>query len=153
LAQIINRRWNLGLGFVSGDGVTVTAPQQNEHATVRATCQLIQGTAAGMTCCEATGADAARSLAAAARGNSARAFEYPCQAGLREVAVPIVVEGAYMGTVLAGGFLAAETSPVDAPAVVPRVSSLHLSTGELLGALERHPRLLAKDVEYLTELM
>jgi len=36
LAQIINRRWNLGLGFVSGDGGTVTAPQQNEHATVRA---------------------------------------------------------------------------------------------------------------------
>ncbi|HJZ85303.1 MAG TPA: sigma 54-interacting transcriptional regulator [Polyangia bacterium] len=149
LAQIINRRWNLGLGFVSGDGSHVTAPQQNEHATVRAMCQLIQSKPAGLACCERTGAEAAQGLSA--NGKERHAIQYSCHAGLREVAVPVVIEGLYVGTVLAGGFLPSEGN--GEPAIPARVAHLALPAADQQVALARQPRLAQSDVAYLIELM
>src|SRR5262245_53422923 len=76
LAQIVNRRWNLGIGFASADAEQLQIPQQNQHATVRALCQLVQSVGPGATCCASTAADAARRL----RDPAAHTAEYVCHA-------------------------------------------------------------------------
>ena len=149
LAQIINRRWNLGIGFASADGDSVTPPRQNEHATVQALCQLVQSETAGAACCARTAADAAQQLTSNGHRRSAQVC---CHANLMEVAVPVVVDGRYLGAVLAGGFLFLD-DPASEARVPERLAPLGLALAEQGSALARQPRLSTVDVAYLTELM
>ncbi len=92
VATILARRWSLGLGFASPEGA-VYPPRTNGR------CQAVQARVAGDDAC----------VAMAQSQSLLRTLSHPrCHAGLRELAVPLVVEGQQLGTLLAGGYLTEE---------------------------------------------
>jgi transcriptional regulator with PAS, ATPase and Fis domain len=153
LMLLISRRWSLGIGFSNPGGTDVRVPTQTEHAVVRGLCQLVQGCVEGMGACGQTAVSAAAILATRPLGPP-EPYEYVCHAGLHELAVPIVVEGQLLGTVIAGGFLPAEPAADAEIREIPgRIARFALPVVEEQAATDRHPRLARTEVAYLSELM
>jgi transcriptional regulator with PAS, ATPase and Fis domain len=155
--KILNRRWNLGMGFADADGKTVRPPRTNRFAPQRGVCQVIHDRDAGEQACVAT----ARQIAARFRGDAerrslrARAVAIPCHAGLQEIAAPIIAGDVYLGALLCGGFLltngagrATALAEVD-----KRTRSLALVPGDYQTAREHHPFLTADEISYVSELV
>jgi two-component system response regulator HupR/HoxA len=154
-AQIINRRWSLGLGFASADGQRLEIPRQGPHAQVSATCQLVQSCADGEGRCGETALAVNKLLSVHAISGDvpASSLAYTCHAGLKEVAVPIVLDTEYLGCVIAGGFLTAGEEERERPEVERRTATLPILAADRDPAIARQPRLTHGEVSYLTELM
>src|SRR5512134_1760204 len=100
VATILARRWGLGLGFASPDGA-VYPPRTSLF------CQAIQAHPVGDDRCVAMAQSQSHLLTLSAPR---------CHAGLRELAVPMVVDGQPLGTLLAGGYVTEEDEePPDGP--------------------------------------
>jgi transcriptional regulator with GAF, ATPase, and Fis domain len=140
LAKIINRRWNLGLGFVAASEGRAVPPRTGEDAPERSVCDAIQAEPGGEAACAATATSISRLFADLhARGElEPSALTYTCHAGLQEIAVPIQIEGRYLGCLLAGGFHPAEDAQ-------PARTSL-----PVMGA---RPRIRWHEISYLNELL
>jgi transcriptional regulator with PAS, ATPase and Fis domain len=153
LAKIINRRWSLGVGYASADETTVKAPHTSEFAVLRPLCRVIQANATGAHLCTGTAAWASTQLAERhARGDTG-ALLYGCHAGLMEIAQPVIMDGQYLGCLLAGGFLLAKTAEQALVTVDDRLRPLALPSSDYQEARRDHPRLLPHELAYLTELM
>jgi transcriptional regulator with GAF, ATPase, and Fis domain len=150
LAAIIYRRWGIGVGFASADGTSVRPPRAQAHSL----CPLIQGRTTGDAGCVST----ATRLSGLFANQHTRAeldqsaIVYACHAGVSEIAVPIVVDGQYLGCLLAGGFLSTEDAAAEVE-VDKRIARFSLPVADLARAKERHPRLAYHEVSWLTELM
>ncbi len=152
LAAIIYRRWGIGVGFASVDGRSIRPPRAQAHSL----CPVIQERAVGDAGCVSTATRIAGLFADQhGRGElDQSALVYTCHAGLSEIAVPIVVEGHYLGCLLAGGFISlAEGEDAALAEVDRRTAKLALAAADVARAREKHPRLAYHEVSWLTELM
>jgi DNA-binding NtrC family response regulator len=155
LSLMINRRWSLGVGFANADGSRVTIPRTTDHCPTHALCRLVQGCSAGEGGCTQTGAQISRLLRDShdALQPPASSLSYTCHAGLREIAVPVTLNGQYLGSVLAGGFLLRDGPEADEAEVQTRIAGYDLPPDEQARALKRQPRLSKEEVNYLTEVV
>ncbi|MFH0901669.1 MAG: PocR ligand-binding domain-containing protein, partial [Pseudomonadota bacterium] len=155
LAKIINRRWNVGLGYVPADGSAAQPPRTNEFARVRGLCSVVQSTADGRDACTRTAVEIERLFADQRRRGEleAAALTYTCHAGLQEIAFPVVLEGQLTGCLLAGGLIAAEEAQKTIREIDARTASLLLPSAEYLLARERHPWVPWHEISYLNELI
>jgi len=150
LGEMVNRRWNLGLGFADSSGVLANGPLIEGFATQRPLCELVKSTPDGRLRCAAT----AQGMAAQYhRDQKTGACEYICHAGLREIYVPVLVEGQLSGFILAGGFLSREDLERRRPEIVRRGVELGLAAGEIEATLRRMPLLSAEGVEILKDVL
>ncbi len=151
LGQIAQRRWGLGLGFVRARAEDVRIPRPEADGA----CRLVQSCAPGLAGCTDTAHAVGELLAVHAVSGQvpASSLAYTCHAGLKEVAVPILLDGRYLGCVIAGGFSTAGQEAEERPLATARISRLPVAAEAVAPALERHPRLSLTDVGYLTELM
>src|SRR5262249_37678751 len=127
----------------------------NQHAQSRGLCPVIQDRPQGEAACATTAARMAGLFGQQHRRNELEhgALTYTCHAGLQEIAVPIVLEGEYLGCLLAGGFLVAGDEERALAEVDRRLAPLGLPTTEHQLGRARHPRLTLAEVSYLNELM
>ena len=151
LGEIARRRWGLGVGFVRAGAGEVRVPRPEADGA----CRLVQSCEPGLGGCAETARAVGELLAVHAVSGllPASSLAYTCHAGLKEVAVPIVLDGRYLGCVIAGGFATAGEEAEERPRAQGRIGRLPLAPDAIWHALERHPRLSRTDVGYLTELM
>ena len=151
LGEIARRRWGLGLGFVRAGAGEVRVPRPDADGA----CRLVQSCAPGLGGCGDTARAVGELLAVHAVSGQlpASSLAYTCHAGLKEVAAPIVLDGRYLGCVLAGGFSTAGEEAEELPRACERIGRLPVAPADVEPALARQPRLSRVDVGYLTELM
>ena len=155
VAKLIGRRWNLGLGFVSADGKLVQPPRPNQFARGRTLCPVIQARPAGETACAGTALAIARLFADQERRAEleASALTYTCHAGLQEVAVPIRLDGRFVGCLLAGGFVPRDESIRALADAALRTAALAPAVADWQRARDQHPQLDFHETSYLNELL
>lgn len=156
ISSLINRHWNLGIGYVTAQGYLLKEIKAERFSTKRPLCALLRS-------CDETGkrcAEAGLTISRSAYEHwqkypnlpTIRAFVHVCHAGLREVVAPIFVDGSCLGYILAGGFL-----PQDTTEDANLLNNWRLLPGieetEWLTAIESMPRLDERDVSYLCELL
>ena len=151
LTQIINRRWQLGVGFASTDGKWVKPPRL---VLGDGACEAVQLRKPGMAACEKTAVEVAGLIETAFKRGELKAVTAVCHAGLREMGVPIVLGGELLGAMLVGGFIVAGDD-AGAGQVAQRLAApaLGLPRADADRLTARQPRLSPRDVDYLTELM
>jgi two-component system response regulator HupR/HoxA len=148
-AQILAKRWHMGLGHVGlcDDEERASAgdrpPIATRHARSYNLCQVIQETDAGRRACmDRAQATRARLLElAGARQPKARTFTVTCHAGLCELVAPIVCGGEIIGALLGGPFAAEDKRALE-DSLDRRAQELALGSAEYHKA---HQRLLAFD--------
>jgi len=151
LTQIINRRWQLGVGFASTDGKWVKPPRL---VLGDGACEAVQLRKPGMAACEKAAVEVAGLIETAFKRGELKAVTAVCHAGLREMGVPIVLGGELLGAMLVGGFIVAGDD-AGAGQVAQRLAApaLGLPRADAERLTARQPRLSPRDVDYLTELM
>jgi two-component system response regulator HupR/HoxA len=159
LSRVIRRRWNLPVAFANADGTMIATPTAEGLATERygshlPLCKRVQQSATGDESCTANG----MAITKLFRGNyqlmgESRALMLTCHAGLREVAVPMILDGRYLGTVFSGGFFTRTELEVESREAEARCQPMGIGQTEVRGLIASTPTLTASDVEYLTELM
>ncbi len=128
------------------------APKTNQFATRQSVCHVVQDRPSGEVAC----AGCARQTAQRFRQMSDRRSLRPggvrieCHAGLEEIAVPVIVDGDYLGTLLCGGFAA---SGSDMREIDRRVQPLALSPVDYAPARDNHPQLSPEEISFVTELL
>jgi two-component system, NtrC family, response regulator HupR/HoxA len=155
VGKVLNRRWNLGLGFADGPTGTVRPPRTNLHARSRGLCRVIQDRETGERACQRSGRELLQRLRAeSGRGHARpRAIVTTCHAGLQELAAPIVIDDQIVGALVCGGFLG-EDDEVDARAAIDRrVEPLALSAADYAEARVELSRLGAREIEFVVELV
>jgi len=151
MAEIINRRWNLGVGFADAEGALVEAPEVARFATRRPLCELLKGTAEGNARCARTARQMREHHAASGAPEGASCIE--CHAGLAEMYVPVDLEGEPQGLILAGGFFRREALDDQIEAVLARVADLPLAQAEVRRACRETPVLTAEAEAYLADVL
>ena len=145
MAEIVNRRWNLGVGFADGAGNLIEEPELARFATRRPLCDLIKSVPEGRKRCKQTARDMIASREGA-DGEGAVCFD--CHAGLTEVYVPVMVDGEEQGLILAGGMFSQKDLSAQKNRVAERVADLKLSKRELEKAC-RETTVLSEEGEAL----
>jgi len=150
MAEIVNRRWNLGVGFADGAGDLIEEPEVARFATRRPLCDLIKSVPEGRKRCEQT----AKDMMASRRdspGEGAVCFE--CHAGLTEVYVPVMVDGEEQGLILAGGMFSESSLPGQRERVDERVADLKLPKRAMEKACRETAVLSAEGEALLCDLL
>jgi len=168
VAKIVNRRWNLGVGYLDARVREVRPPRTNQFAPARGLCQVIQDRDAGERACEATAFETLRQIAeSSADGSTApHAIPITCHAGMTELVAPIFLGGELLGALLCGGFLLAHDGRTAVPGFDPgeeraatlgeldrRIAALALAPEEYRSARARHPWLVPAEVAFVGELL
>ncbi len=168
VAKIVNRRWNLGIGYLDVRTRDVKPPRTNQFAPARGLCQVIQDRDAGERACAATAYETLRQLTESSTDESTatHAISIQCHAGLSELAAPIVMGGELLGALLCGGFLIAEEAHAGLSELDPReqraktlgeldrrIAALALAPDEYRSARGRHPWLSPAEVSFVAELI
>ena len=150
MAEIVNRRWNLGVGFADGAGDLIEEPEVTRFATNRPLCELIKSVPAGRKRCNQT----AKEMMASRQGSGGEgAVCFDCHAGLTEVYVPVLINGEEQGLIFAGGMFKERSLPQQRDQVVKRVSDLKLPRRELEKACGETTVLSAEGEALLRDLL
>jgi len=147
LAEIVRRRWNLGVTFADPDGRPVPGAEADRHRPPAPLCEVIQARPPGERACAEASLDVARQLRGHAAGQLARAT---CHAGLGQIAAPIVVDDRTLGFVWAGGFL---VEGEGRRGLDDRLAELGADPASSHAAADRQRSLSPADLEYLGELV
>jgi two-component system, NtrC family, response regulator HupR/HoxA len=150
LAQLIQRRWHLGVGYASADGSVVRPPRHTVQAH-RVLCPVIQSYPPGETGCEMTARTIARLFAEQKLLDEP--LSYTCHAGFQEIAAPIVVDGVFSGALLVGGFVVQDEAEAALLEVDRRTAGYGTRGGDYTAAREGHPRLTRPEIGFLTDLV
>ncbi len=156
VADLVGKRWRLGLGYLDVAGRKVKPPRA---ATGRALCAVIQDRDLGARACEGTAFETLRRLVESHTSETASTpVRVICHAGMSELAAPIVIDGRLVGALLVGGFLAegggdAAGREALLAAVDRRVEPLALPADDYRAARPRHPALSAAEVSFVGELL
>jgi transcriptional regulator with PAS, ATPase and Fis domain len=151
MAEIINRRWNLGVGFADPQGALLEGQDFQRFATRRPLCELVKGTHEGQARCVRTARQMIDHHRASGQPEGSSCLV--CHAGLAEMYVPVVVEGEVQGLILAGGFLRREALDDQIEAALARVADLPLSQAEVRRACRETPALSAEAEGYLADVL
>jgi transcriptional regulator with GAF, ATPase, and Fis domain len=157
VADLVGKRWRLGVGYLDAIGRKVKPPHAGGPSRVgRGLCQVIQDRDLGQRACEGTAFETLRRLS---EGGSADGPTTPvkitCHAGLTELAAPIVIDGRTVGALLVGGFLIEEggASAEVFEGVDRKIAALALPADDVRAARARHPSLTAAEVSFVGELL
>ncbi len=150
MAEIVNRRWNLGVGFADGAGNLIEEPEVDRFATRRPLCDLIKSVPAGRKRCNQTARDM---LASRKSSGGGEAVCFDCHAGLTEIYVPVVIEGEEEGLILAGGMFREKDLAAQRSRVAERVADLGLPPGELDKACRATTVLSTEGEAFLRDLL
>ncbi len=151
LAEIVNKRWNLGIGFADGTGKLIEGPELARFATRRPLCDLVKSTAAGRERCNETAAGMLDHLRSYGGGQGAAAFT--CHAGLTEIYVPVTMDGVERGLILAGGMFLERGLPTQKKIVKAHGLELDISEQELARAIRKTTVMSAEAEDYLKDLL
>ena len=155
MAQIVNERWGLGVGFADAGGDLLDSPKADRFATERPVCDLLKSTPQGKARCDATARQMWQHHQGA--GASGQAACLRCHAGLSELYVPVVVDGEQQGLILAGGYLRSadgeQQQQQQIDGVLQRCADLPLSRPELQRACHQTPALSPEAEGYLGDLL
>jgi two-component system response regulator HupR/HoxA len=149
--EILGRRWRLGLGHTDGRAHAVAPPQRPGARSLPTLCSAIQGCAPGARACQATAYETLQRLSDGA--GDARPVMITCHAGLRELAVPLDVDGERVGALLCGGFAPASAADATLDVADRRTAPLSLEATVYAAARAGQPRLDESDVELVGELL
>jgi two-component system response regulator HupR/HoxA len=150
MAEIVNRRWNLGVGFADGAGNLIEEPEVNRFATRRPLCDLIKSVPTGKQRCDQTAKDM---LASRKDSKDEGAVCFDCHAGLNEIYVPVIIEGEKEGLILAGGMFRENDLAGQRSRVAERVADLGLPRRELEKACRTTTVLSAEGETFLKDLL
>jgi two-component system, NtrC family, response regulator HupR/HoxA len=149
--EILGRRWRLGLGHADGRTRAVAPPQRPGSRSLPTLCSAIQGREPGARACQATAHETLQRLSGG--DGDARPVVITCHAGLRELAVPIVVDGERVGALLCGGFAPADAADATLDVADRRTAPLALEAPAYAAARAGQPRLSDAEVELVGELL
>jgi two-component system, NtrC family, response regulator HupR/HoxA len=148
LALLVNRKWNVSLGFMSADGAMVEQEEGRRYVMRRPLCDLVQEYAEGKASCAKDDAAVSRKLN---KRPDEESMIYICHAGLRSVVAPIVIEQEVQGAVLAGGYLSADPAALEP--VHSALTQLGLAGSDLDDAIQKTPRLGPSEEGMLREIV
>ncbi len=151
LAQIINNRWGLGLGFADAEGKLAKGPGLDRLATSRPVCDLLKSVPMGRARCEAVAGMINKQHEEAGAPDGPACIL--CHAGLSEFYVPVQVEGEKQGLILAGGFLREKDLEEQIDEVLQRCADLPVAKAELRRACKKSPILSAESEDYISDLL
>ncbi len=152
LGQIINRRWNLGLGFFLADGSLFEGEEADQFDTSRQVCELFRSSEIGENCTRSN-----QGIAAWVKKNSPELFKtrqstiITCHAGLQEVVAPIILGGELQALIIVGGYL--KEGQEDVRVIFDQLNNLGVSADGLDQAVGQTSRLSHNDEEYLRDLV
>jgi two-component system response regulator HupR/HoxA len=150
MAEIVNHRWNLGIGFADGAGNLIEEPEVNRFATRRPLCDLIKSVPEGRRRCQQT----AKDMLASRRGSGGEgAICFDCHAGLTEIFVPVTVDGEDQGLILAGGMFREIDLPGQRDRVAERCADLGLPGRDMEKACRATTVLSAEGEALLRDLL
>jgi two-component system, NtrC family, response regulator HupR/HoxA len=152
VGQIINRRWNLGLGFGTPSGTLIEGESADRYSTRRPLCELLKAKNGAGHGCASVGSDIAQTLRRelSLSGQGTGCLRYSCHGGLREAVSPILWDGELLGFVLAGGYT---LGSAEAAERAPAGGAISLAPLAFEEARARTPRLSSQDESYLEELV
>lgn len=151
VGKIVNRRWNLGLGYIDAETGSILPPRSNHFAPSRSFCTATQERETGSRNCKTSALTTLETLKIQAERTGTRigVSTTTCHAGLTELAAPIVLEGKFAGAILCGGFLLSEDRPQ-----VPNLDKRKtLPVVEVETRQENMPQLNSREVEFIAELI
>ena len=151
MAEIVNRRWSLGVAFADQGGSLVSGTEADLFSTQRPVCDLLKSTQEGKNRCNATARQMWEHHAEAGAPGGPACMS--CHAGLSEIYVPVVVEGEMQGLLLAGGFIRGQELEGQFEQVLKLCSDLPLAKAELLRACKQTPLLSAEAEGFLADVL
>jgi len=151
LAEIVNKRWNLGIGFADGTGQLIEGPEFARFATRRPLCDLVKSTEEGCRRCNETAKGMLDHFRACGGEQGAAAFT--CHAGLTEIYVPVTMDDQEQGLILAGGMLLERGLPTQKKIVKAHGMELDISESELVKAIRKTTTMSAEAECYLKDLL
>jgi transcriptional regulator with PAS, ATPase and Fis domain len=155
LGQIINQRWNIGLGFLTIDGILLQEAETERFSTRRGLCDFLKEHTEGKQRCDNVGLTIYRLMKKSLGDDHEcpRSISCICYAGLHQLVAPILIDNICQGMVIAGGYLY-----VDYYDALTRIQSnltpMNFNAFEVEQALtNRMPRLSRVDEDYLRQLL
>ncbi|MBW1870766.1 MAG: sigma 54-interacting transcriptional regulator, partial [Deltaproteobacteria bacterium] len=151
MAEIVNKRWNLGVGFADSSGALIRGPEVTRFATHRPFCELIKSCREGRKRCSQTAIGMIEHHNSGGGGEGAVA--YTCHAGLTEIYVPVKSDGEEQGLILAGGMFTERHVRRQREKVLSSCADLDLPAEELQKAVRKITVLSDEAQEYLRDLL
>jgi transcriptional regulator with PAS, ATPase and Fis domain len=128
--KLINRRWHLGLGYVDVLSGELRPPHVAALAPLRLPCRTVQERCGGPRTCLEMAQETLDALIAAGTPRPLQPVRRACAAGLQEIAVPLVQDGALLGALLCGGFYLEGSARGTGAAARPGQAEVWLSESE-----------------------
>ncbi len=151
LAQIINNRWGLGLGFADKDGRLAKGSKLSRLSTSRPVCDLLKSVPEGLARCEAVAEKMNEEHERSGAPDGSTCMQ--CHAGLSELYVPVLIDGQKQGLILAGGFFKEKNLENQIDDVLQNCADLPVARAELRRACRKSPVLTTESEEYLADLL
>jgi two-component system, NtrC family, response regulator HupR/HoxA len=149
LREVVGKWWKVQLNFTDQKGLLRGVPDGQFFKPLNSVCQAITGDAKGFEGCRGSVRQSTVSMTSY-KGHRLTT----CHAGFSAVAVPIRVNGAFVGTAFADGFIVEETAAQQKAAIKSYLERAFMGRErELVAHIESLPVLSAREVEYLTELI
>ena len=151
MAEIVNKRWNLGVGFADSSGALIRGPEVTRFATQRPFCELVKSCREGRKRCGQTAVGMIEQHHSGGGGEGAVA--YTCHAGLTEIYVPVMSDEEEQGLILAGGMFTERHVRRQREKVLSSCADLDLPAEVLQKAIRKIAVLSDEAEEYLRDLL
>lgn len=149
LREVVGKWWKVQLNFTDQKGLLRGVPDGQFFNPLNPVCKAITENPKGFEGCRGSARQSTVSMTSF-KGHKITS----CHAGFSAVSVPIRVNGQFVGTVFADGFIVEETATVQKTAIKSYLERAFAGKDkELVSFIENLPVLSAKEVEYLTELI
>jgi len=151
MAEMINSRWNLGVGFADEAGKLIEGQEMRRFATRRPLCELVKSTPAGAELCSRT----ARKMLEHHRstGGGEGAALVTCHAGLKGIYVPVMIDGEEQGLIFSEGMFTARDIEAQKQLTIEKCAGLGLEGAELERAISKTAVLSDEAEAYLRDLL
>jgi transcriptional regulator with PAS, ATPase and Fis domain len=148
LRQIIAERWKIQLNFSDAKGMLRNVEKGKFFSPLTPACVRITASEKGFKECLAT----VRELSAA-KSKSKNQKIATCHAGFSAITYPLIIDGTYIGSIFADGFVLAEQEKSQLAQVKSYLQQFYQSDKELTDHLKEIPILSADEVTFLSELI
>lgn len=148
LRQIVAKWWKVQIHFTDASGFIRGVPKGKFFNPQNPVCIAITAEQKGYLGCIRS----VRSIAAAS-SKAEKARLGRCHSGFSTLALPITLDGNYLGCVFADGFILAETAEEQKALIRAYLQGHFPHQDDLSSMIEKIAVLSARDVEYLTELI
>lgn len=149
LKEVVGKWWKVQLNFTDQKGFLRGVPDGKFFNPLNPVCKAITGNVKGFDACRGSARQSSVNMTSF-KGHKLT----QCHAGFSAISVPIRVNGQFVGTVFADGFIVDETAVGQKIAIRAFLERTFPGTEkELMTHIETLPVLSNREVEYLTELI